>query len=59
MDPNLDVTEGKAELARRASSKNRKAVVLYLGDVTYNMGRLDCISFMDWTKLSSGVNYFS
>ena len=59
VDPNLDVTEEKADLARRVSCKSRKAVVLYLGDVTYNMGTLDCISFMDWTKLSSEVNYFS
>ena len=59
VDPNLDVTEEKADLARRVSCKSRKAVVLYLGDVTYSMGTLDCISFMDWTKLSSEVNYFS
>ena len=59
IDPNLEVTQEKAALAKKASGQGRKALVLYLGDVTYNMGNLDCISFRDWTRLSSEIDYFS
>ena len=59
VEPNLDVTPEKAALAKKASGAGRKAVVLYLGDVTYSMGNLDCISFRDWAKISAEVDYFS
>ena len=36
-----------------------RAVILYLGDVTYNRDGVDCIGFRDWGKLAMEMNYFS
>jgi len=33
--------------------------ILYLGDLTLNNGKLDWISYQDWEKLASGLNYYS
>lgn len=60
VDPNIEVTEEtKARIASPGESSGKRILVLYLGDVTYSMGSTDCISFRDWFKLASGIDYFS
>lgn len=60
VEPNIDVTEETIAKIRRLEKKpGIKPLVLYLGDVTYSIGRTDCISFRDWSKLSSEIDYFS
>ena len=60
VEPNIDVTEETIAKVRKLEKKpGIKTLVLYLGDVTYSIGRTDCISFRDWSKLSSEIDYFS
>ena len=60
IEPNIEVTEEtKNRIARLAGKTGQKVLVLYLGDVTYSMGSTDCISFRDWSKLASEIDYFS
>lgn len=60
VDPNIEVTDDtKARIASLGEASGKKILVLYLGDVTYGMGSTDCISFRDWSKLASEIDYFS
>ena len=60
VEPNIEVTEEtRARIRSLNQASGSKVIVLYLGDVTYSMGSTDCISFRDWAKLASGIDYFS
>ena len=60
VEPSIDVTEDTISRIRKLERKQgSKILVLYLGDVTYSIGRTDCISFRDWSKLASEIDYFS
>ena len=60
IEPNIDVTEETISRLQKLNRKQgTKTLVLYLGDVTYSIGRTDCISFRDWSKLASEIDYFS
>ncbi len=60
VDTNVDVTQEKLALAKSLSGGiGARTVILYLGDVTYSIGELDCISYKDWTKLAAEIDYFS
>lgn len=60
VEPNIDVTEETITEVRKLERKpGIKTLVLYLGDVTYSIGKTDCISFRDWSKLASEIDYFS
>ncbi|MDT3389845.1 MAG: AAA family ATPase [bacterium] len=60
IEPNIEITEEtKQRIARLKGKTESKVIVLYLGDVTYSMGSTDCISFRDWSRLASEIDYFS
>ena len=60
VEPSIDVTEDTISRIRKLEKRiGAKILVLYLGDVTYSIGKTDCISFRDWSKLASEIDYFS
>ena len=60
VESNIDVTKEKMDLAHSfCSDMTRKTVILYLGDVTYSVGQIDCISYRDWASFASDLDYFS
>lgn len=61
VDSSIEVTSDVIRRAKTVSETDResKTVILYLGDVTFSKGKIDCIGYRDWTKFASGIDYFS
>ena len=60
VDSNIEVTDESMNRARSLKKEDGpRAVILYLGDVTYSRDGVDCIGFRDWGKLAMEMNYFS